>query len=308
MWGEHLSSDSLQLGFKQRTSTTHCTWLVTEVVQHLLRNGTNPIVTVLDCTKAFDLCKFSILFRRMLDNGVPPVVVRCLMFMYQEQKAKVRWGQVKSAEFSISNGTRQGSVMSPILWALYCDPMIRRLRKLGLGAHVAGVFMGVACFADDVILIAPCHQAMQVMLNEVEDFAREYNIQFSTDPEPHKSKSKCIFMKGRHKNLAKPPELSLCGRLLPWVERACHLGHELHESGSMDPDIVVKKAQFIEKSVEIRTDPESTEALPVLLLQSHAGEKARQVYNAWHTAVKLSWGCPRKVRLDKCMCALREAE
>ena len=67
----------------------------------------------------------------------------------------------------------------------------------------------------------------------------------------------------------------------------------------MDPDIVVKKAQFIEKSVEIRTDPESTEALPVLLLQSHAGEKARQVYNAWNTAVKLSWGCPRKVRLDK---------
>ena len=153
VWGDSLASDSLQFGFKAQTSTTHCTWLVTEVVQHLLRSGTNPIVTVLDCTKAFDLCKFSILFRRMLDSGVTPIVVRCLMFMYQEQKGGVRWGQVRSEQFSITNGTRQGSVMSPILWAVYCDPMIKRLRK-----HVAGMFMAVACFADDVILIAPCHQ------------------------------------------------------------------------------------------------------------------------------------------------------
>jgi hypothetical protein len=123
----------------------------------------------------------------MLDSGVPPIVVRCLMFMYQEQKGGVRWGQVRSEQFSITNGTRQGSVMSPILWAVYCDPMIKRLRKLGLGAHVAGMFMGVACFADDVILIAPCHQAMQVMLDEVENFAMENNIQFSTDREQEES-------------------------------------------------------------------------------------------------------------------------
>ena len=82
--------------------------------------------------------------------------------------------------------------MSPILWAVYCDPLIKRLRNLGLGAHVAGLFMGVACFADDVILIAPSYQAMQIMLEEVETFAEEHNIKFSTDLVPQKSKSKCI--------------------------------------------------------------------------------------------------------------------
>ena len=84
VWGHLLSSDSLQFGFKAKTSTTHCTWMVTEVVQHLLRNGTNPIVTVLDCTKAFDLCKFSTLFTRILESGVPAIVVRCLMTMYED--------------------------------------------------------------------------------------------------------------------------------------------------------------------------------------------------------------------------------
>ena len=37
LWGNLRSIDSLQFGFKAKTSTTHCTWLVNEVVQHLLR-------------------------------------------------------------------------------------------------------------------------------------------------------------------------------------------------------------------------------------------------------------------------------
>ena len=119
LWGHLLGSDSLQFGFKAKTSTSQCTWLVSEVVQHLLRSGTNPIVTVLDCTKAFDLCKFSILFSRILDKGVPPIVVRCLMSMYEDQHAWVKWGQAKSEKFTIKNGTRQGAILSPVFRAVW---------------------------------------------------------------------------------------------------------------------------------------------------------------------------------------------
>ena len=45
VWGHLLGSDSLQFGYKQDTSTTQCSWLVSEVVQHFLRQGSNPIVT-----------------------------------------------------------------------------------------------------------------------------------------------------------------------------------------------------------------------------------------------------------------------
>ena len=306
IWGHLLASDSLQFGFKAKTSTTQCTWMVTEVVQHLLRNGTNPIVTVLDCTKAFDLCKFSILFNRILDSGVPPIVVRCLMYMYEEQHGWVRWGQAKSATFPITNGTRQGAILSPAFWAVYCDLMIKELRQLGVGAHVAGLFMGVACYADDVVLIAPCHQAMEMMLKTVEDFAARYNISFSTDPDPKKSKSKCIFIVGKRRGLAKPSPLVLCGHQLPWVESAVHLGHELHESGTMEHDAVIKRAQFIDKSVEVRTMFEWASPVDVLqalktycssfygsMLWELGGEKASQVYSSWDVAVKLTWGCPR---------------
>ena len=184
-----------------------------------------------------------------------------------------------------------------------------RLRKLGVGAHVAGIFMGIACFADDVILISPCRHAMDLMLREVEKFANDNNIQFSTNPDPSKSKSKCIFVVGNSKASQKPPPLTLCGRPLPWVESATHLGHELHESGNMEHDAVTKRAQFIAKSVELRTMfhwASPVETLKVLktnlssfygaMLWDLGGEKARQVYSAWDTAVKLVWECPRQTR------------
>ena len=302
----------------------HMAWMVTEVVQHLLRTGTNPIVTVLDCTKAFDLCKFSILFERILETGVPPIVVRCLMYMYQDQHGWVKWGQAKSETFSITNGTRQGAILSPTFWAVYCDLMIKELRQLGVGAHVAGMFMGVACYADDVVLIAPCQQAMQMMLDTVEDFAGRYNISFSTDPDPRKSKSKCIFVVGKRRGLDKPYPLTLCGDQLPWVQSAIHLGHELHESGLMDHDAIVKRAQFIDKSVEVRNmfewaaPAEIMQALKTYcsdfygaMLWDLGGDKASQVYCAWDTAVKLTWSCPRWTRtflLQRVLsCGLRSA-
>ena len=225
LWGHHLSSDSLQFGYKARTSTTHCTWLVSEVVQHLLRGGVNPIITVLDCSKAFDKCKFSLLFNRLLEKGLPPIVVRVVAYIYMEQYGWVRWGNSKSKLMTIANGTRQGAILSPIFWAVYADPLLQRLRDLGLGAHVAGLFMGAVCYADDVLLIAPSRSAMQRMLYEMEIFAKESNIIFSTNPVVAKSKSKCIYVVGKKANLVKPAPLVLCGQELPYVGQADHLGN-----------------------------------------------------------------------------------
>jgi hypothetical protein len=59
LWGHLLASDSLQFGYKAKTSTTQCSWLVTEVSNYYLRRGTPVICVTLDCSKAFDKCKFA---------------------------------------------------------------------------------------------------------------------------------------------------------------------------------------------------------------------------------------------------------
>ena len=176
IWEDQLHSDQLQFGFKQRCSTCQATWLVQEVLQHYLWQGSKPVAVVLDCTKAFDLARFDILFRWLLERGMPAIMVTVLAFSYAEQKGWVRWGRC-SITFSISNGTRQGSVASPAFGNLYLDPLFTLLWETGIGCHVAGIYVGVVGYADDLILLAPSRHAAQIMLQKCEQFCGENNIQ-----------------------------------------------------------------------------------------------------------------------------------
>ena len=228
------------------------------------------------------------------------------MVVYEDQYAWVKWGGARSSMFPIINGTRQGSILSPALFAVYVDELLQELRSLGVGCHLAAVFYGAVGFCDDILLLAPTRDAMEVMLATCERFAARNNLQFSTDPDPSKSKTKCIYVIGKRKNLAKPAPLTLYGKELPWVASATHLGHDLHETGTMDYDIRVKRAEFMSKSTEIRetfyfaSPVEVLRAVKVFAgdfyganLWQLSGSMADQVFHAWNTCIKLAWQVPR---------------
>ena len=148
LWGDRLGTDSLQFGFKSGTSTTECSWLVMEVASYYLRQGTPCIVTLLDCSKAFDMCQFNLLFEKLHKRNIPPIVIRTLIFVYEEQTAWVQWGSARSEQFGIVNGTRQGSVLSPGFFSVYVDDLLLELRRSGVGCHIGGRFFGAAGYAE----------------------------------------------------------------------------------------------------------------------------------------------------------------
>ena len=237
--------------------------------------------------------------------------MRVLAFSYQEQLAWVRWGRrCTSSVFGISNGTRQGSVASPAFWSVYLDPLFSQLRKEGIGCHLAGLFMGAVGYADDVILMAPSRNAAQMMLKTCEQFAADHNISFSTNQDPVKSKSMAIHVTGpRAGRLQKPALLKLCGRDLPWVARAEHLGHTLSEEGTMKQDAREKRARFIDSHVKVRetfsfAHPEeqliAVEKYCTSLYGSNLydfnNSEFDMICSAWRTGVKLAWGVHRGCR------------
>ena len=308
IWGHMLASDPLQFGYKAGTSTTQCSWMVMEVAGHFLRRGTPCMVTLLDCSKAFDMVEFSTLFKKLSKSGVPPIVIRVLVFVYEEQFAWVKWGKSKSKQFRVVNGTRQGSVLSPALFSLYMDELLKKLRKLGVGCHISGIYYGAALYADDLVLLAPSRTALQHMLNICEQYAGEHNLVFSTDPDPQKSKTKSLYMVGKVRGgrIQYPKPVRLCGVDLPWVASANHLGHELHQDCSMEHDARSKRMAFITESTDIRETFAWAHPMQILeairvyttsfygsMLYDLYGEEASKIYRCWKTAVKLAWGVPR---------------
>ena len=156
------------------------------------------------------------------------------------------------------------------------------------------------------------------MLQEAEAWAAEYNVTFSTDPDPLKSKCKLIFMCGKNQRLPKPATISLCGRALPWVATATHLGHEINETGDMAYDAKVKRAVYIGKSVEVRdifsfaSPPDILTALDKYCTSYYGclagwdlgSAAAKSFFSAQQVGVKLTWGVPRGTRtylLQQCL-------
>ena len=123
-------------------------------------------------------------------------------------------------------------------------------------------------YCDDILLLAPNRDAAQKMLGICESFAARSNIRFSTDADPSKTKSKAIYVigKGASKSKSKKPNpLLLCGKELPWVNRAVHLGIALTEQGDLLQDCKEKRAQFINKSAQIRETFEFAHAMEKVL-------------------------------------------
>ena len=147
---------------------------------------------------------------------------------------------------------------------------------------------------------------MEMMLQTCEVYAAAHNLVFSTDPNPAKSKSKCLYMCGSMRNVSYPTALKLYGTNLPWVETATHLGHELHQMCNMDFDIKTKRAMFINSSTDIRdcfsfAKPDQILRATSLycghcygsMLWDLSSEMAGMFFRSWNTCVKLAWNVPR---------------
>ena len=110
-------------------------------------------------------------------------------------------------------------------------------------------------YADDLALIAPTGVVLAAMLELVEKYGASLNLTFSTSQDPKKCKSFCLFFTGRTtlRKVVFPAPLMLNGVRLPWREKAVYLGHTLHQDLTMEADMKEKRARFIAKSLEVRS-------------------------------------------------------
>ena len=67
--------------------------------------------------------------------------------------------------FNISNGVRQGGILSPKLFSLYMDDLSNLLISSGCGCFLNNVCFNHVFYADDLCLMASCVIALQELLN-----------------------------------------------------------------------------------------------------------------------------------------------
>ena len=136
-------SDDLQFAYKKSCSTIQCVSMVTEVIEYNQNNVSPVYMCMLDASKAFDRVNLLTLFKTLYSRGMCPIYLRLRMKIYEEQQMRIRWNDCVSDYFTISNGVKQGGVLSPVLFSIYLDQLIVQLRLLGMGCYMNGLFTRV---------------------------------------------------------------------------------------------------------------------------------------------------------------------
>ena len=219
-----LTSSDLQFGFKPKHSTTQCTFVLNEIIDYYLRHDSSIYLVLLDASQAFDRVQYVKMFRLLIQRGICSLTARLLANMYTNQSLRVCWNGQISNPFTISNGVKQGAILSPILFCIYMDVLLLELKKSKFGCHIGSTFCGSFGYADDVCILAPSHNAIQSMLNVCQNFAAEYDVKCNA------SKSQLLLFNCP----ANVKDIELSNIPIQVSESGVHLGHHIGKNCNYD--------------------------------------------------------------------------
>ncbi len=134
----------------------------------------------------------------------------------------IRSLSVTSDENCVCNGIRQGGVISPLLFCIYMDELLKRLEAEGVGCWIGKHYYGDVGYAYDLTLAVPSVRGLRQMLKICEEFGEEYSVEYNP------TKTVCVLF-SRQKIVHKS-DIQLCGSTLKWVDHVKHLGNHLESN------------------------------------------------------------------------------
>ena len=117
--------------------------------------------------------------QKLLIRGISVIIVRVLLFWYSKQEICIKWGNETSSCFTISNGVRQGGILSPVLFSIYMDDLFVLLSRSGIGCHIDDLCINHVFYADDLCLKAPCAIALQELINLCYEYSIGIDMNFN---------------------------------------------------------------------------------------------------------------------------------
>jgi hypothetical protein len=294
---DNLVTCDLQFAFKEEHSTSMCTTLLKEVCSYYVSKNSDVYICLLDASKAFDRVHYGKIFNLLKQRRIPALIRRLLLDMYTRQKMRTIWNNNLSDVFYVSNGVKQGGILSPLLFCVYFDELLIRIRDSGLGCHVGHLSYAGLGYADDVTTAAPSLGSLQSLLVICENFAKEFNVLWNC--------GKTVCIKIGKDSIPPTRPVTLNGCVLKWKSKVKHLGNFVSFDLNDHHDIMYKKGVFISQVNKLNVKFSTlASTLRGKLLQTYCcswygcqtwdivGNDVSCMQTEWNKAVRRSLGLP----------------
>lgn len=221
-----------QAGFRAGRSCSEQIFILRTIIEQTVEFQQKISVNFIDFTKAFDSIHRDTLWKIARAYGIPARYVALFRNIYHESSCCVRTGQGVSDFFRINTGVRQGCVLSPFLFLLAMDFVMRRTLEQGdFGLQWQdGRQLADLDFADDIALLGSTQRSLCELTTTLEHEAAKAGLRISA------SKSKILRVGYARANAP----VQVGQQILEEVDQFTYLGSVMTADGGSDEDITCR--------------------------------------------------------------------
>ena len=225
-----------QCGFRKGMSCSDQVFAVRQICEKKLEKHQEVFWAFMDLEKAYDRIDREALWQVLRIYGVGGCVLGGIQSFYVGSSACVRVGSDLSESFEVNVGLRQGCVMSPWLFNVFMDGVVRevKMRTMERGLMLKGQNgweweVSQLLFADDTALVASTEERLQRLVNEFGVVCEKRKLRVNIG----KSKVMVCSRQGGRAEL----NVRLNGEVLEEVETFKYLGSVIGKGTGVSKDV-----------------------------------------------------------------------
>ena len=172
----------VQAGFRKGRGTRDQITSIRWIMEKAREFQKNIYFCFIDSAKAFDCVDHNKLWEILKEMGIPDHLTCLLRNLYAGEEATVRTGHETTDWFQIRKRVRQGCILSPCLFNLYAESIMRNtgLEEAQAGVKIAGRNINNLGYADDTTLMAESEEELKSLLMKVKEETEKVGLKLNS--------------------------------------------------------------------------------------------------------------------------------
>ena len=172
----------VQAGFRKGRGTRNQVANIHWIIEKARAFQKNIYFCFIDYAKVFDCVDHDKLWKILKEMGIPDHLTCLLRNQYAGQEATVITGHGTTHWFQIGKGVCQGCILSPCLFNLYAEYIMRNagLQEAQAGIKIAGRNINNLRYADGATLMAESEEELKSLLMKVKEESEKVGLKLNT--------------------------------------------------------------------------------------------------------------------------------
>lgn len=169
-----------QGGFRAKRSCIDQVFTLRQVMERGIEKRRELFMAFIDLEKAYDRVNRGRLWEALRQAQVGEGLVRTVQSLYDDCEARVKVGGRNSEWFKVEQGVRQGCTLSPWLFCVFLDTIVKEAREgFKEGVRLGKETVDVLLFADDMVLVADSEESLKVNLKKLDETLMKWEMRMN---------------------------------------------------------------------------------------------------------------------------------